>query len=147
MVKNLRIYSKKNYKIDKYLIHRLIKFLKYDLKFTFSAIQINFVSSDQITQINKKYLKHDYSTDIITFDYSTKKQSVEAELYISVEDAHFNARKFGVTFDKEIIRLVIHGILHLIGFDDKTTEKRLIMKRNEDKLLKKFIEIEHQGTK
>jgi len=147
VVKNLSIYSQKKYKIDKYLIHRLIKFLKYELKFTFSTIQINFISADQITQINKKYLKHNYSTDIITFDYSVKKKPIEAELYISVEDARFNARKFGVTFDKEIMRLAIHGILHLIGFDDKTKEKKKIMKRHENKLLNKFIENEDQGTK
>ncbi len=147
MVKNLNIYSEKKNKIDKYLIHRLIKFLKNELKFTFSAIQINFVSADQITQINKKYLKHDYSTDIVTFDYSVRKQPIDAELYISVEDARFNARKFGVTFDKEIKRLVIHGILHLLEFDDKTKEKKKIMKRHENNLLSKFIEIESQGTK
>jgi probable rRNA maturation factor len=137
--KNVIVSNLKKYKIDKSLIKNVIEYLKDELIFEISDLEVNFVSSDKIIQINKKYLNHHFSTDIITFNYSNKKKKLDAELYISVENALFNSKRFGVTFEQEIVRLLIHGILHLMGYDDKTVQKKQIMKRKEDNLLSNFM--------
>lgn len=135
MVKNLEVYNNSNKKIDKRIIHRLVHGLKKDLGFDVSSLQIDFVTSDQILKINRDYLNHNFSTDIITFNYSGDHKILEGELIISVHDAEVSAKKYSVTFDEEIIRLVIHGILHLLNFDDKKAKDREIMKHMENTLL------------
>jgi probable rRNA maturation factor len=136
VIKNLRINSVvKN--LNKILFHKLIFSLKTDLKFSLNSLYINFVNSAQILEINKKYLRHDYSTDIITFDYGKKKLVLDAEIYISLQDAENNAKKYKVPLEQELIQLVIHGVLHLTGFDDKKAQKRVLMKKMENKLVNK----------
>jgi rRNA maturation RNase YbeY len=137
--RNVVVFCPKKYKIDKSLVYSIVKYLKNELIFDISDLEVNFISSDEIIQINKKYLNHNFSTDIITFNYSEKEKNLDAELYISVDDAHFNSKKFGVTFEQEIIRLVIHGILHLIGYDDKAEKKKRVMKQEEDNLVLNFM--------
>ena len=87
--------------------------------------------------INKSYLKHDYTTDIITFNYSDSLQQIDGEIFISIDDALSNSKKFRVTLSDELVRLVIHGILHLLGYDDQNLTDKKIMKRLENKLLSK----------
>lgn len=135
MVKNLEVYNNSRKKIDKRIIHRLVSGLKKDLSFSISSLQVDFVTAEQILEINKDYLNHNYSTDIITFNYSGDHRILEGEMIISVHDAEVNAKKYSVTFDEEILRLVIHGILHLLDFDDKKESDRKIMKRMENSLL------------
>ncbi|MCL5029136.1 MAG: rRNA maturation RNase YbeY [Bacteroidetes bacterium] len=110
-----------------------------ELNFEISSIQINFISSKRILEINVKYLGHNYFTDIITFNYSEQINILEGELYISYEEASKNAQKFGVPEKFEYFRLVIHGILHLLGYDDQNKNAKLVMKRLENNLLKKFV--------
>ena len=74
-----------------------------------------------IHDINKSYLKHDYTTDIITFNYSNSLEQIDGEIFISIDDALSNSKKFKVTLSDELVRLVIHGILHLLGYDDLNT--------------------------
>ncbi len=136
MVKNLEVYNNSNKKIDKRVIHKLVNGLKKDLGFDISSLQIDFITPDQILTINKDYLGHNYSTDIITFNYSGNHKFLDGELIISVNDAETNSKIYSVTFDEEVWRLVIHGILHLLNFDDKKERDRRIMKRMENKLLK-----------
>jgi rRNA maturation RNase YbeY len=124
--------------IDKRKIHLLVKELSHNLSFQLVSLEINIISSDEIISLNKKHLKHDYTTDILTFNYSSKKALLDAEIFISVDDAKSNSKKFKVSFNEEIGRLVIHGILHLLGFDDRITSEKKVMKRLENKLLSSF---------
>ncbi len=124
MVKNLSVNVLENFEIDKMLIHNIVKKLKKELQFDIKSIQINFVSSKEMMIINRKYLNHNYSTDIITFDYSQSKKNIEGEIFISFEDAASNAKKYGVKLKEEILRLVIHGFLHLLGFDDQSFKRK-----------------------
>ncbi len=138
MVKNLTVNSIQN-DISKILFHRLISGLKKEFGFGIDSLLVNIVSSEYLLDINKKFLKHLYSTDIITFDYSKNKQYLNSELYISLQDAAENAQKYNVTLEQELMRLVIHGVLHLLGYDDKTPEKRIVMKRMENRLVNKYM--------
>ena len=139
MVKNLRIFcSYKRYKIDKFLLHRLVNVLAKELDFIIDSLPINFISSDQIIAINKDYLGHNYSTDIITFNYSGSHKSIDGEIFISIDDAKINAREFDNSLKEEIIRLVIHGILHLLGYDDIKTADLKKMKELENRLLNRY---------
>jgi rRNA maturation RNase YbeY len=138
VIKNLEVYSETKHKVKKTLVKKVVLLLKKDLNFEISSLVINFVSAAKITLINSEFLDHHYSTDIITFNYSDNLAVLDTELYISAEDALENAAKFRATFEEEIIRLVIHGILHVSGFDDKTSSDRAKMKRMENRLLNKY---------
>ncbi len=141
MIKNLEVNNNSNIKINKLLIHKVVGLLKKEFALNISSLLINFVSSSQIIKINRKFLNHNYSTDIITFNYSAENGVIESEIYISVEDAEFNAGKYGAAFTEEILRLVIHGILHLLGYDDLTPNEKIKMKRVENRLLSNYCEI------
>jgi rRNA maturation RNase YbeY len=118
-----------------------VKSLSSELDFAISNLEINFVSSKEILVINKTYLEHNYTTDIITFNYSDLVKKIDGELFISIDDAIDNAKKFKVSLSDELVRLVIHGVLHLLGFDDQTASDKKTMKRLENKLLckNKFV--------
>ena len=135
-MKNLHIYSVQK-KIKKSKVHDLIKSLSVELNFLVSNLEINFISGEYIHTINKSYLKHDYTTDIITFNYSDSLQQLDGEIFVSIDDALYNSKKFKVSLSEELVRLVIHGILHLLGYDDQNVTDKKIMKRLENKLLSK----------
>jgi len=119
-------------------IHDLIKSLSNELYFKILNLEINFISAKSILDINKTYLNHDYTTDIITFNYSEIVNELDGEIFISIDDALSNSKKFNVSVSDELVRLVIHGILHLLGYDDIAHSDKKIMKRMENKLLSKF---------
>jgi len=147
VIKNLEVNNNSNVRISKLFVNKIVGLLKNEFNFSISSLLVNFVSANQIIKINKKFLDHNYSTDIITFSYSAESKVIDSEIYISVEDAESNAEKFGVTFTDEILRLVIHGILHLLGYDDKTPELNAKMKRIENRLFKKFSNLLFSGNK
>lgn len=139
MVKNLKVFSSdKKYRINKLRVHKLVNYLKQELNFSISSLPVNFISSGQIITINKRYLKHDYSTDIITFNYTGDTKNIDGEIFISFDDAENNSKKYKNTLSEEFLRLVIHGILHLVGYDDMNLKNYKIMKRLENKLLNKY---------
>ena len=84
--------------IHKNKVHKLVKNLSEELKFKLKSLNINFITSKEIQQINKMYLNHNYSTDIITFKYSSNEIYLDGEIFISIDDAEYNARKYKVTF-------------------------------------------------
>lgn len=139
MVKNLFVTNTTKAKVSKIKIHNLVQKLKSDLNFTIESIQINLISADEIIQINKEYLNHDYSTDIITFNYSGENYTLDGEIFISLDDASYNANKYSVDLLNEILRLVIHGLLHLVGYDDQEIKDKRKMKRIENKLVNKYL--------
>ena len=101
------------------------------------TIVFNFLSDNELLRINKEFLKHNTYTDIITFDYSEKKE-LNAEIFISIERVGENAKKLKINFDQEVRRVMIHGVLHLCGFKDKTAKDKRLMREAEDRQLKKI---------
>ncbi|MDR2915865.1 MAG: rRNA maturation RNase YbeY [Tannerella sp.] len=93
-----------------------------------------FCSDKKILEVNKEYLSHDYYTDIITFDY-TENDVISGDLFISLDTVNTNAEKFGVAYENELYRVIIHGILHLCGIDDKAPGARDVMERCENEAL------------
>ena len=102
-------------------------------------IYVFFCSDKQLLGINKEFLKHDYYTDIITFNWNEKKL-ISGEIYISVDRLRENAENHGTTIKNELHRLVFHGILHLLGYSDKKRSEKLKMTREEDLFLKNYFE-------
>jgi len=98
-------------------------------------LNLVFCSDDYLLEINNKHLNHDYYTDIITFDYSEKKK-ISGDLLISIDRVKENAKIFSVPFIHELNRVVIHGVLHLCGYKDKTEEEKKQMRNLENKYLK-----------
>lgn len=98
-----------------------------------SGLQIIFCSDEYLLKINQDFLSHDYYTDIITFDYSTKRsKAINGELYISIDRAKDNAKKINVTVQAEVKRLIIHGLLHLCGYEDANAPAKQAMTQKED---------------
>ena len=94
-------------------------------------ISIIFCSDNYILDINLKYLQHDYFTDIITFDYC-EGAILNGDLFISIDSVRENAEFYGVEFQDELDRVIVHGILHLIGYDDHTDEDIKTMREKEN---------------
>ena len=99
-------------------------------------ISIVLCSDKYILDINKKHLQHDYYTDIITFDYS-EGDTISGDLFISVDTVAANSAKYGITVGEELMRVIIHGILHLCGYKDKKVEEEKEMRAKENHYLAK----------
>ena len=123
-------FPKINQRITTKWIHLTIN--KYNKKA--GAVTYIFCSDEEILRINRQYLNHDYYTDIITFDY-TENRIVSGDLFISVDTVKSNSEKFGTVYEEELHRVMIHGILHLCGFADKTPEDKKIMREKENEAL------------
>ena len=93
-----------------------------------------FVDDEKILEVNREYLQHDYYTDIITFDYC-EDDELNGDLVISLDTVRTNAELFGKTYEEELYRVIIHGVLHLIGINDKGPGEREIMEAAENKAL------------
>jgi probable rRNA maturation factor len=106
-------------------------------------INIVFTSNSKILEINKYYLQHSYYTDVITFN-NNKRDLICGDIYISVDQVIINAKKYNTEKYQELIRVIIHGVLHLIGYSDKVCSERINMRRKEDiylcKLKRNLIE-------
>ncbi len=137
MIKNLYV-SSSTKKINKKYIHKLVGLLREDLEFSVDSLFINFITSEEIHNINKEFLNQDYSTDVIAFNYSGSHFELDGEIFISIDDAKIFARKYNVLLSKEFTRLIIHGILHLKGYDDIKKNDREKMKRIESDLTNKY---------
>jgi probable rRNA maturation factor len=131
-LKNVFVYCENSKIINKLLVHSVISKIRNNLSLKIKSLEINFVSQETIRKVNNEFLSHDYSTDIITFDYSNERNILDGEIIISLKDAEENSKKYQVTFDNELLRLIIHGILHLLGYDDITLSKRKVMKKAEN---------------
>jgi rRNA maturation RNase YbeY len=104
-----------------------------------AELQYIFCSDDYLLDINKQYLKHNYYTDIITFDLSEEGQPINAEIYISVDRVRDNARSFGNTLKNELHRVIFHGALHLCGYKDKGQQDEKLMRKMEDQYLRLYF--------
>lgn len=103
--------------------------------YTLTDLNYIFCSDEYLLQINKEHLDHDYYTDIITFDNSESQEEIESDLFISIDRVKENAQNLDHSFDHELHRVMIHGLLHLFGFHDKTEEEKKVMREKEDHCL------------
>lgn len=139
-MEKIQINGIKKQPLKKNEILNLIQYVCDELKLKPGYLEISFITDKMMKDYNKTYLNHDYSTDIITFDYSSAKENLCAEILISTETALSNSKKFNNSFSEEIQRLITHGLLHLSGKKDKTVQQKISMQKNENELLNKFYE-------
>jgi rRNA maturation RNase YbeY len=114
---------------------RIAKWLKSAItthKKQLVEISYVFCSDEYLHKINVEYLNHDTYTDIITFDNSETESEIESDIFVSVERVKENANEFGVSFDHELHRVLVHGLLHLLGFKDKTESEASEMRKQEE---------------
>jgi probable rRNA maturation factor len=102
----------------------------YDVKW--KHLGIVFCNDEELSELNVQYLNHDTLTDIITFPYHQEGEPVHAELYISVPRVKENAENMNVNWKEELDRVIIHGVLHLLGYPDNTPEQKQFMRDKED---------------
>jgi rRNA maturation RNase YbeY len=100
-------------------------------------LNIIFMSDDQLLEMNRNYLRHNYYTDIITFNYNSENK-ISGDICISTDRVSENSILFNSTFEGELHRVIIHGILHLLGYDDKSTIQKQKMRELEDDALRNF---------
>src|ERR1700761_4506264 len=103
--------------------------------YTLGELNYIFCSDQYLLQINQQYLDHDTYTDIITFDNSDKPKKIIGDIFISIERIRENAVKFETGFENELQRVIIHGALHLLGYQDKKPESKKLMTHKEDEYL------------
>ena len=132
----------KNFKIsNKKEIRALLKKICKKENKKISFINCVFCSDNRLLEINKKYLNHTYLTDVVTFDFTINKKNIEGDIYISIDRVKENAKKYKETFKKELLRVIIHGLLHLIGFLDKTKEEKNTMTLKENEYLSLYSKL------
>lgn len=102
-------------------------------------INIIFCSDEYLLEVNKQYLNHDYYTDIITFNYNTDK--INGDLFISLDRVADNANQNNVPRETELLRVIIHGVLHLLGYNDKTAKEEKEIRAKEDSCIKNYQEL------
>ena len=125
-------------KINKTKLRKWIRQVSDKEQCSIGEVSVIFVSDDYLLKMNVEYLSHNYLTDIITFDYSQEKRGkreISGDLFISLDRVDVNSKDYGVSFDHELHRVIIHGVLHLMGFKDKTQKEFKLMKVKEDESL------------
>lgn len=123
--------------LDERKIGRWIRSVAADYGFSVGNINYIFCSDERELEVNREFLGHDYYTDIITFDYSTV-STLNGDIFISLDTVRSNAEMVGASFEDELNRILIHGILHLTGQGDKTPETKAEMTKKEDLALAKL---------
>lgn len=124
-------------KIDQSKISNWLKTTIQSEGGAYNSINIIFCSDDFLLRLNKVHLNHDYFTDIITFQY--EQDPIEGELYISVDRVQENAEKLSVPASQELHRVIIHGVLHMLGYGDKSEEEKILIRQKEDYYLKELL--------
>jgi probable rRNA maturation factor len=132
-------------KITTRLLRQIVNGLLAELKIPKAILGINLVAAPEMTLVNETFLKHAGSTDVITFDHGEKRKTesgkqeyLHGELFICVDEAIVHAKKFKAKWQSEIVRYIVHGILHLLGHDDHRVPARRKMKREENRLVREL---------
>ena len=123
--------------LDERKVNRWIKAVAADYGFAVGKINYIFCSDERELAVNREFLGHDYYTDVITFDYSTP-STLNGDIFISLDTVRSNAEMVGTSFENELLRILIHGVLHLTGQADKTPETKAQMTEKEEKALAKL---------
>lgn len=122
---------------NKRILASFIKEMITEHKKRCGDISVVFCSDERLLEVNRQYLNHDYFTDIITFDYSDDKY-LSGDLMISIDTVRSNSKEYNVEFINELHRIIIHGVLHLIGFKDKQPKDQKVMREQENINLEKL---------
>jgi probable rRNA maturation factor len=127
-------------KINTRLLKQIVRELFCELEFTEAELGINLVAAREMTLVNETFLQHAGPTDVITFDHAEKKKakpphSIHGELFVCINVAMTQAKEFQTSWQSEIVRYVVHGVLHLLGYDDLKPHLRRKMKREENHLV------------
>jgi probable rRNA maturation factor len=125
-------------KINLRLLKQITEALLVELKIENAELGINLVGAKEMAALNWKFLRHEGSTDVITFDHAEKRKLLHGELFACVDEAVSQAKHFKTNWPSEIVRYIVHGVLHLIGHDDLKPDLRRKMKRAENLLLRKL---------
>lgn len=123
--------------LDERKVTRWIRSVAADYNFAVGNINYIFCSDERELEVNREFLGHDYYTDVITFDYSTP-SVLNGDIFISLDTVRSNAEQLNISFDAELLRILIHGVLHLTGQGDKTPETKAQMTVKEEKALAKW---------
>lgn len=124
--------------LDERKVGKWIRAVAAEYGFAVGNINYIFCSDERELEVNRAFLGHDYYTDVITFDYSTA-QTLNGDIFISLETVQSNAEMVGELYEKELLRILIHGVLHLTGQGDKTPETKAEMTAKEEKALAQFV--------
>lgn len=120
--------------LDERRVGRWIRAVSADYGFSVGNITYIFCSDERELAVNREFLGHDYYTDVITFDY-TSGSTLNGDIFISLDTVRSNAKMVGATFEHELMRILIHGVLHLTGQGDKTPETKAEMTAKEERAL------------
>jgi probable rRNA maturation factor len=112
-------------------LHEIVNAIEQSEACRFNELEVVFVTEQEILQINRHYLSHDYVTDVITFPYSSQKSRLEGTLYCCAEQIEQQSVDYGASFREETARVVIHGLLHLAGFTDESADTQAVMREKE----------------
>lgn len=113
-------------------IRKTIEHISAEEGYIISQISYIFMTDEELNEINQSHLQHDDYTDIITFDLSDTEASIDGEIYISIERIQENAETYNTTFETEMVRVICHGVLHLMGYKDKNEKDSQKMRVAED---------------
>ncbi len=108
------------------------------------TLNVALVDDGYLLGINQRFLNHNYKTDVISFDLG-QEGKIEGEVYVSVDRARIQSRKYGISLEKEVLRLIFHGILHLAGWDDTTRSQKLRMRKRENEFIHAYYEKKNRG--
>jgi len=130
-------------KINPRLLKQIVEGLFAELEITEAEFGINLVGAREMALVNETFLQHEDSTDVITFDHAEKRKAesgkrkvIHGELFICVDDAIKQAKEFKTNWQSEVVRYIVHGMLHLLGYDDLKPHLRRKMKREENRLVR-----------
>jgi probable rRNA maturation factor len=125
--------------IDRKFLKGVTKHLLDELLVTKAEVGVHLITAEEMARVHKEYMNIEGSTDVITFNHGSRPpEIVYGEIFISVEDAIAQAREFNTTWQSELVRYVVHGILHLLAYDDLEPRARAKMKREENRVLRQL---------
>ena len=128
-------------KIDARLLKRIVLAVFAELEISEAELGVHLVGAKEMARVNWQFLQHEGSTDVITFDHADAggvKEGIHGELFVCVDDAVAQAKEFRTTWQSEVVRYVVHGVLHLLGHDDLKPALRRKMKREENRLVRRL---------
>ncbi len=125
-------------KFERGRISAFVRGIVRDEKKNADSINVVLVDDDYLLDVNKKFLNHNYRTDVISFDLNSG-SDIEGEIYVSVDRARVQARRYKVPVSREVLRLIVHGVLHLTGWEDRTRSEKLRMRKRENVFIERFF--------
>jgi len=130
-----------NFELTRKLLHKhwIKEWIAKNSK-TPGSLSFVFTSNERIKLINQEYLNHNYFTDVISFDY-TEGDLISGDIFISVEEVKKNADYYGASLDDELRRVMIHGVIHLLGYQDGNKEEKAIMRKKENEALHLWLKL------